>query len=113
MSVFALLVYVTGAYPLVSGWRCLRQTSLSHAYAWTCVAWLVWAAVLALAPNAVSPVVSAGRYLGLCLIGCAGVAVLGARRPGVGAWNFVVLGLLAVLLLAWAEEFLIGSDVQL
>jgi hypothetical protein len=35
----------------------------------------------------------------LCLTGCAGVAVLGARRPGVTAWNFVVVGLLAVLLL--------------
>src|SRR6516225_5987748 len=110
MSVFALLVYVTGAYPLVSGWRCLRQTSLSHAYAWTCVAWLVWAAVLALAPNAVSPVVSAGRYLGLCLIGCAGVAVLGARRPGVGAWNFVLLGLLAVMLLPLAQGLLLGGQ---
>jgi hypothetical protein len=29
--------------------------------------------------------------------------VLGARRPGVGAWNFVLLGLLAVLLLPLAE----------
>jgi hypothetical protein len=39
------------------------------------------------------------RYLALCLTGCVGVAVLGARRPGVGAWDFVLLGLLAVLLL--------------
>jgi hypothetical protein len=39
------------------------------------------------------------RYLALCLTGCAGVAVLGARRPGAGAWNFVIVGLLAVLLL--------------
>jgi hypothetical protein len=33
------------------------------------------------------------------------VAVLGARRPGVGAWNFVVAGLLAVLFLPVAEGF--------
>ncbi|MBY0231561.1 MAG: hypothetical protein K2W96_19925, partial [Gemmataceae bacterium] len=33
-----------------------------------------------------------------CLTACAGVAVLGARRPGAGAWNFVVGGLLVVLL---------------
>jgi hypothetical protein len=39
-----------------------------------------------------------GRYICVCLTGCAGVAVLGARRPGVGAWNFVVAGLLVVLL---------------
>jgi hypothetical protein len=31
--------------------------------------------------------------------------VLGARRPGAGAWNFVILGLLAVLLLPVAEGF--------
>src|SRR5262249_15358206 len=35
--------------------------------------------------------------------GCAAVAVLGARRPGVIAWNFVVLSQLGVLLLPIAE----------
>ena len=45
------------------------------------------------------------RYLALCLTGCAGVAVLGARRPTVVAWHFVVVGLLAVLLLPVAEGF--------
>jgi hypothetical protein len=38
------------------------------------------------------------------------VAVLGARRPGVGAWNFVVLGLLAVMLLPLAESLLAGEQ---
>lgn len=38
-------------------------------------------------------------YAALCLTSCAGIAVLGARRPGAAAWNFVVVGLLAVLLL--------------
>jgi hypothetical protein len=45
-------------------------------------------------------------YLALCLTACAGVAVLGARRPGVGAWNFVVAGLLAVLLRPGLERLL-------
>jgi hypothetical protein len=45
----------------------------------------------------------AASYLALALTGCAGMAVLGARRPGVIAWNFVVAGLLAVLLLPLAE----------
>jgi hypothetical protein len=49
------------------------------------------------------------RYLALCLTGCAGVAVLGARRPGVGAWNFVLLGLLAVMLLPVAQGLLLGG----
>jgi hypothetical protein len=58
-------------------------------------------------------VVSAGMadtwtasYLALCLTGCAGIAVLGARRPGVGAWNFVVIGLLAVMLVPLATQLL-------
>lgn len=49
---------------------------------------------------------STASYLALCLTGCAGVAVLGARRPGVDAWNFVLLGLLAVMLLPLAENLL-------
>jgi hypothetical protein len=36
------------------------------------------------------------------------VAVLGARRPGVDAWNFVILGLLAVLLLPLADTVRVG-----
>ena len=49
--------------------------------------------------------VGRARYAALCLTGCAGVAVLGARRPGAGPWNFVALGLLVVLLLPLAEGF--------
>lgn len=49
------------------------------------------------------------RYFAMCLAACAGVAVLGARRPGVGAWNFVVLALVTVLLLPLALEVLLGT----
>jgi hypothetical protein len=49
--------------------------------------------------------------LALGLTGCAGVAVLGARRPGVGAWNFVLLGLLAVFLLPVAEALFGGQGL--
>jgi hypothetical protein len=41
------------------------------------------------------------------------VAVLGARRPGVAAWDFVILGLLAVLLLFLAEGAAVGGELQL
>jgi hypothetical protein len=50
--------------------------------------------------------------LALCLTGCAGVAVLGARRPGVRAWNFVVLGLLIVLLMPLVESRLAGRQME-
>ncbi len=53
------------------------------------------------------------RYLALCLTGCAGVAVLGARKPGAVAWNAVVLGLLAVLLLPLAQRLFSNVDLPL
>jgi len=53
------------------------------------------------------------RYLALVLVGCAGVAVLGARRPGVAAWDFVVGGLLVVLASWLVEGVLTGGGIQL
>ncbi len=41
------------------------------------------------------------------------IAVFGARRPGVTAWNFVVAGLLAVLLLPIVQRWLAGGEFQL
>jgi len=55
----------------------------------------------------------ASHYSALSLTGCAAVAVLGARRPGVTAWNFVVVALLAVDLLALAESLLTAGTLQL
>ena len=49
------------------------------------------------------------RYCALCMTGCAGIAVLGARRPHVFAWNFVVLGLFAVMVLPLIETQIIGT----
>ncbi len=85
------LLLLTGAVPLFRLWRMTRRRTLSHAVIWLLVAWatacLVW----------LTGGGHAGRYFVLCLLTCSGIAVLGARRPGVAAWNFVVVGLLAVL----------------
>jgi hypothetical protein len=89
------LFLLGGVYPLFRAWRANHDTTLGHALAWLSCAWLVWT----VAAFAVSPFAPRKEvYLALCLTGCAGVAVLGARRPGVGAWNAVVAGLLLVLL---------------
>src|SRR5205085_1522448 len=98
------LILLTAAYPLARAWLRHRRTSLAHALAWAAFAWLAWLGVLSAVAFGGGEAVT-GRYLALCLTGCAGVAVLGARRPGVAAWNFVVLGLLVVLLLPLAEGF--------
>jgi len=107
------LVFLLGAVAFVQAWRRLRSTSLTHALVWAVAAWLAWTAVVLLDQVGVPSVLTPARYLGLCLVGCAGSAVLGARRPGVVAWNFVVLGLLAVLLLFLAEGVVVGGELQL
>jgi hypothetical protein len=94
------LLVATGVYPLVRALQANRRTTLRQPLLWALTAWAAWTGV------AWSRVLHASAenerlacYGALCLTGCAGVAVLGARRPGVAAWNFVVVGLLAVLLL--------------
>ena len=103
------LLFLSGAYPVWQAWRGNRNTSLRHAVVWATVSWAAWAVLLladALGGTAGLPAV---RYLALSLTACAGVAVLGARRPGMAAWNFVLLGLLAVFLLPLAQGILTGN----
>ena len=99
------LLLLTGLVPLSYAWLGNRRTTLLHAVQWCFAAWLAWVAVVAL-PAAHPPGIAVPRYLALCLTGCAGIAVLGAPRPLAGAWNFVVLGLLAVMLLPLVEGLL-------
>lgn len=101
------LLILPGAVPLWQAWQANRRTSLLQAVNWAAAAWTLWGAA------AVTPAAPLLRYLALCVTGCAGVAVLGARRPGVGAWNFVVIGLLAVLLLPLAQSALTGAGFPL
>ncbi|MFO0927238.1 MAG: hypothetical protein U0736_09390 [Gemmataceae bacterium] len=86
-------ILLCGLYPLVRLCRSCRESTLRHPAGWAVAAWLggVLAAAFDPAPTLL--------YLALCLTACAGVAVLGARRPGAAAWHLVVAGLLATLLL--------------
>ncbi len=93
------LLFLSGIVPLFRAICANRDTTLRQPLLWALLAWAVWTAVAwSHLPRFRLPV-GLGHYLAICLTGCAGVAVLGAHRPGVGAWNFVVAGLLAVLLL--------------
>src|SRR5262249_27701996 len=106
------LLYVSTVYPL---WRLLidcDKTSLRSAAYWTVVAWVGWGILIfSTAAGFAKGTLDAVRFVGLCLTACAGVAILGARRPHVGAWNGVVAGLLAVLLLPLAEYHLLGTPL--
>jgi hypothetical protein len=65
---------------------------------WLVLAWIARCVVYLLGES------RASSYLALALTACAGIAVLGARRPGYKAWNFVVGG----LFLALCRPFLAG-----
>ncbi|MCI0457777.1 MAG: hypothetical protein L0Z62_12475 [Gemmataceae bacterium] len=109
MHALHAFLFLTGLYPLWLAWRANWHTTLLQAINWSAGAWLAWVGVAVL--GLVGPEgarLATARYLALALAACAGVAVLGARRPGVGAWNFVLLALLAVLLLPVAEGLLLG-----
>jgi hypothetical protein len=106
-SLIVGFIYLTGLYPLLRAWQANRRTSLFQAVHWADAAWVAWGLTvggeaLEFTPGAIKIL----RYIALCLTGAAGVAVLGARRPGVGPWNFVLLGFLAVMLLPPAEGLL-------
>lgn len=106
------LIVVSSGVPVGRAVWANRRTSLAHAMLWAASAWAAWVAAVtleAMGSGATPPV----RYLALALTGCAAVAVLGARRPGVAAWDFVVVCLLAVLLLPLAEGYLFGGSWRL
>lgn len=97
MSAWWGLALVAGAVPVGrAGWAVVG-TPLAWAWAWAAAAWVGWC-VAVFAGGA-----AGAAYLALSLTACAGVAVLGARRPGAAAWNFVVAGLLALLCRPYLE----------
>jgi hypothetical protein len=94
---------LAGFLPLWRLWQTARGTTLTAAVAWANAAWLAWIGAFLIPEGQGLPADISGRYVALALTGCAGVAVLGARRPGAGPWNFVVLALLALDLIPLAR----------
>src|SRR5262245_13163154 len=91
-------IVLSSAFPLIAAWRANRRTTLLQSVYWAGAAWAAWMLTfVALALGHAEA--NTGRHVALTLTGCAGVAVLGARRPGVREWNFVVCGLLVVLMM--------------
>jgi hypothetical protein len=103
MAALAWLILLTGAYPFWQAWRANRETTLVQTLAWAAAAWVAWLAALLAEARWPATDPLGPRYVALCLTACALIGVLGARRQQVGPWNFVLLGLLAVLLLPLAE----------
>src|SRR6516165_3721446 len=113
MQVLGLVILLTSAFPIWQAWRANRARTLLHAIYWAILAWMAWCVCLAWSTQDPDGGAERSAYLALCLTGCAGMAVLGARRPGAGAWNFVVVGLLAVNVLPLIEGLTRGGDLNL
>jgi hypothetical protein len=114
MRLLALAVCVSSFWPIWRDWKANRKTSLSHAMYWLWLTWAAWCGAIALDLADLSrDAVYGFHYFALCLTGCTGIAVFGARQPGAAAWNFVVLGLLVVNLLPLAEGLTTANHLQL
>jgi hypothetical protein len=92
-------------------WHANLRSSLLHAIAWSGAAWIAWLTVLFLPEESAGTLMPSVQYLALSLTSCAGIAVLGARRPGVGAWDLVVAALLALHLLPLMESAWTGREL--
>jgi len=115
-----MTLFAIGSAAFARAWIATRGTALFHAVHWGAAAWLAWMFAIFIritsrpfegfaAPiNPIDP--NPFFYVALCLTGCAGVAVLGARRPHVAAWNFVVASLFAVMVLPLIEKAVIGTQ---
>lgn len=95
--------HFTGLYVILQAWLAIRTSTLIHSIGWAFLAWIAWLAVSFCQASVGMPAPKIVIYLALCLTACSGLAVLGARRPGVAAWNFVVGALLCILLFPLAE----------
>lgn len=99
----AIFVWFVAGMVLVVAARTLWHTSLRHAAAWALATWTAYFVVGWLVLHGGS-VLAPWRHLALTLLGCTLVAVLGARWPGVAAWEFVTVGYLAVQGLPFIEQ---------
>jgi hypothetical protein len=106
MALSIVIAMATAVVPLGAAWWHNSGKTLRHAISWAILAWAAWLAAT-IWPGILT------SYAALSLTGCAGIAVLGARRPGVAAWDFIVASLLIVLWLAWAEGLLAGVELKL
>lgn len=103
-----LALIAIGLIPFALALRANRGTSLTHALGWAIVAWLSWGYAI-LVSDYERLTLEPARFCALALTGGAGVAVLGARRPYVFAWNFVVIALFPVMAIPLFEMLFIGT----
>lgn len=93
---------LTGVVPLAYAWWQMRRSALVHSLTWALGAWCAWVWQAATWS-------ATARYVAVAATACAGVAVYGARRPNAAAWNGVVVGLFALLLVPLGQNLLLDA----
>jgi hypothetical protein len=112
-----LAILAAGA-GLAALWRCrplVRETTLGPAWWWAVAAIVVGASteLAASASGSPSPWLAPLRLAAAALSFCPLLAVLGAKRPQHGVWNFVVAALWAIVALPAAEAFFLQRGQRL
>jgi hypothetical protein len=111
----AIVALIVGLSVLFSRRRAIEQTTLVSASWWalgTVVGWSAaeLAAGLSLVSSSTSALV---RYCAVTLSFCPVIALLGAKRPQHGAWNFIVVSLWAIVALPAAENLLLRRGISI
>jgi hypothetical protein len=116
-AIGVLFALVVGLAVLLSRRRAIGQTTLAGAWWWSVAALAAWSGVelaaAAFGPSIRGALIDSLRLAAMALSFCPIVAVVGAKRPQHGAWNFVVFSLWAVVALPAAEAiFLRGHRLN-
>src|SRR5436190_94597 len=110
MAVILFLLIISSSLPLLAAFKGNRKTTLLFTALWAFFAWMAWWLIFSLEVELIKPAPIPLRYLAVAMTGCASVTVLGARRPGAMAWNFVVGGLLLIMEFLWFEAEIAKED---
>jgi hypothetical protein len=101
-SIFSTAGWLGLLSSLIYLWRNWRNSALRYVFLWAFLAAIVNVTTALVGTFAMVPL--PGRYLALLFALTVPVAVFGAREPGTTAWNFVVVGFLAVGLLPVLQQ---------
>lgn len=108
---------LVGILVLWAGRRTIWQTTLVDAWWWTTAAVGAWSgaelAAAVSAPRGAASWLEPLRFTAISISLCPMIAVMGAKRPQHGVWNFVVLSLLAIVALPAAEVLFLRPGARL